>query len=136
MEGLPVSPFAIGRYAPGKLAPGLTAPTEHYVRRRVSGGRKFGLIELGIVIAITGILFTVYVRWTEPEWAKGIFTSIPKSVFFPTAALLLFYFSFHNFRRLRNGLDSNTFDRMMASFELVMCLVMGIISLVISFVEF
>ena len=102
----------------------------------MSENRKFGLNELGIVIAITGILFTVYVRWTEPEWSKGIFSSIPKTIFFPTIALLFFYFSFHNFRQLRNDSDSSPFDRIMTQFQLVMCLVMGTISLTISFVEF
>ena len=44
MEGLPVTPFAFGRYAPGKLAPGLTAPTQHCVRRLV--------IDLSLIYAI------------------------------------------------------------------------------------
>ena len=35
MDGLPVTRFAFGRYAPGKTRPGFTAATQYSVRRRV-----------------------------------------------------------------------------------------------------
>ena len=102
----------------------------------MSGYRRFGLAESGIVIASIGILFTVYVRWSEPDWSQGVFTSVPKIVFFPTIALLFFYLSARSLVRIQRNLGTDPYDRVTTVFEFVMRLVVGIICVVFSFQEF